>query len=67
LFAIWLGLSRQIVLPFFLFTLFTDYLGYPITALWLSIFAIVWASAGVALHYARRTLAQAQQQQRGEA
>ncbi|EGB15949.1 MATE efflux family protein [Pseudodesulfovibrio mercurii] len=56
LFAIWLGLSRQVVAPFLLFTLFTQLLGYPITALWLSIFAIVWTSAAVALWFAKRTI-----------
>jgi Na+-driven multidrug efflux pump len=56
LFAIWLGLSRQVVVPFILFSLFTQVLGYPITALWLSVFGIVWTSAAVALWYARKTI-----------
>jgi putative MATE family efflux protein len=56
MFAIWLGLARQVVIPFILFTLFTQVLGYPITALWLTIFAIVWVSAAVALWFARKTI-----------
>jgi Na+-driven multidrug efflux pump len=56
LFAIWLGLARQVVAPFILFTLFTQVLGYPITALWLTIFAIVWTSAMVALWFAGKTI-----------
>ena len=56
LFAIWLGLSRQVVAPLLLFTLFTQILDYPITALWFSIFAIVWTSAVIALWFARRTI-----------
>jgi putative MATE family efflux protein len=56
MFAIWLGLARQVVAPFILFTLFTQILGYPITALWLTIFAMVWTSAAVALWFAKRTI-----------
>ncbi|MCJ2166312.1 MULTISPECIES: MATE family efflux transporter [unclassified Pseudodesulfovibrio] len=56
LFAIWLGLSRQVAAPYILFTLFTRTLGYPITALWFSILGIVWISAGIAFWFARRTV-----------
>jgi putative MATE family efflux protein len=56
MFAIWLGLARQVVAPFILFTLFTQILGYPITALWLAIFAMVWTSAAVALWFAKKTI-----------
>ncbi|WP_207260832.1 MATE family efflux transporter [Desulfovibrio sp. Huiquan2017] len=56
MFAIWLGLARQVAAPFLLFTLFTQILGYPITALWLAIFGIVWTSAAVALWFAHRTI-----------
>ena len=61
LFAIWLGLSRQVAAPFLLFTLFTKFLGYPITSLWFSILAIVWISAGIAFWFARRTIKKFQQ------
>ncbi|MBG0791152.1 MAG: MATE family efflux transporter [Desulfovibrionaceae bacterium] len=55
-FAIWLGLSRQVAAPYLLFTLFTRHLGFGTLSLWLSIFAIVWTSAGVACWFTRRTI-----------
>jgi len=64
MFAIWLGLARQVVAPFLLFTLFTQILGYPITALWLAIFAIVWTSAAVALWFARKTIGEMEAQKK---
>ena len=60
LFAIWLGLSRQVAAPYILFTLFTRTLGYPITALWFSILGIVWVSAGIAFWFAHRTIKRVQ-------
>lgn len=56
MFAIWLGLGRQVVAPLCLFTLFTTILGFGTLSLWLSIAAIVWSAAAIALWYARRTL-----------
>eukprot|EP00831_Metopus_contortus_P053675 TRINITY_DN45091_c0_g1_i1.p2 TRINITY_DN45091_c0_g1~~TRINITY_DN45091_c0_g1_i1.p2 ORF type:complete len:346 (+),score=53.36 TRINITY_DN45091_c0_g1_i1:3-1040(+) len=56
LFALWLGVSRQVAAPYILFSLFTRTLGYPIAALWFSILGIVWVSAGIAFWFARRTL-----------
>ncbi|WFS62132.1 MATE family efflux transporter [Pseudodesulfovibrio thermohalotolerans] len=64
MFAIWLGLARQVVAPFLLFTLFTQILGYPITALWLAIFSIVWTSAAVALWFARKTIGEMESQKK---
>ena len=60
-FAIWLGISRQVVAPFVLFTLFTKYLGFGILSLWLSILVIVWSSAGVALWFSNKTIKALQQ------
>jgi len=56
LFAIWMGLARQVAAPFALFTLFTSVLGYGTISLWLSILAIVWISAGIAFWYAQRVI-----------
>ncbi|MBI9080542.1 MAG: MATE family efflux transporter [Pseudodesulfovibrio sp.] len=56
MFAILMGLSRQVVAPLLLFTLFTSFMGYGTISLWLSIAAIVWTSAGIAFWYARKVI-----------
>ena len=55
MFAIWMGISRQVLMPWALFTLFTS-MGYGTRSLWLSIAFIVWTSAIIAFWYAKRTL-----------
>jgi Na+-driven multidrug efflux pump len=57
LFAVGLGLFRQIIAPGLLFSLLIFRLKFGLTSLWWGIFAIVWISAGVALFWVRRTLA----------
>ncbi len=63
LFAIWLGLFRQIAAPLLIFPLATHVLGFGLTGLWWSIFAIVWCSALAArlicLRILRRAVASA--------
>lgn len=61
MFALWLGLLRQIVLPGLLFSLLIFQLHLGLTSLWWGIFGIVWCSAGIALLWARRTLAKEEQ------
>jgi len=56
LFAIWMGISRQVIAPWVLFTLFCTMLGYGTIALWLAIAGIVWTSAVVAFWYANKVL-----------
>lgn len=56
MFAIWIGLLRQVIAPWILFTLFIKVMGYGTISLWLSIAAIVWTSAIIAFFFARRTL-----------
>ncbi len=56
MFAIWMGLSRQIAAPWALFTLFTSVLGYGTIALWLSISVIVWSAAAISLWFASKTI-----------
>ncbi|MGL1861094.1 MAG: MATE family efflux transporter [Pseudodesulfovibrio sp.] len=55
-FAIWMGISRQVLAPWALFTLFTVVLGYGTISLWYAIAGIVWTSAIIAFWYARRTI-----------
>lgn len=59
-FAIWLGISRQVIAPFALFTLTTKILGYGTISLWLVILCVVWISAGVAFWFTRKTIKQVQ-------
>lgn len=65
LFAIWLGLFRQIAAPLAVFPLVTSVLGLGLTGLWWSIFAIVWCSALAArlicLRILRRAVKRAEQ------
>ncbi len=62
MFAIWMGLSRQVVAPWVLFTLFCTVLGLGTLALWLAIGVIVWTSAIVASWYANRIVKQVEKQ-----
>jgi len=60
MFAIWMGLSRQVAAPWLLFSLLVNGMGYGTLALWLSIAGIVWAAALTALWFVRRTLRRAE-------
>ncbi|MDD3312275.1 MATE family efflux transporter [Pseudodesulfovibrio sp.] len=60
LFAIWMGVSRQVAAPWLLFTLLVGRMGCGTLALWLSIAAIVWAAALVSFWFVRRVLRQAE-------
>jgi len=62
MFAIIIGLSRQVVAPLLLFTLFTTIMGYGIISLWFSIAAIVWLAAGIAFWFARKTIRKVENQ-----
>jgi putative MATE family efflux protein len=56
LFAVWLGLGRQVVLPVFLFELFTRVLGLGLPAIWWGIAGITWAAALFATAWVRRAM-----------
>ncbi len=56
MFAIWMGLFRQVAAPYALFTLFTVVMGYGTVSLWFAIAGIVWSSAMVAFWYARKVV-----------
>jgi len=61
-FAIIMGISRQVVAPLLLFTLFTTIMGYGTISLWLSIAGIVWTAAAIAFWYARKIIIKVEQQ-----
>jgi putative MATE family efflux protein len=56
LFAVWLGLARQVVLPVLLFEFFTRVLGLGLSAIWWGIAGIVWAAALFAASWVRRAM-----------
>ena len=59
MFALWIGLWRQIVAPAAVFWLLTRLLGVGLTGIWWGIFGINWSAAAVAWLYARRQLKKA--------
>lgn len=59
MFALWIGLWRQIVAPAALFWFLTRPLGFGLTSLWWGIFGINWSAAAVAWIYARRQMKKA--------
>ena len=56
MFALWIGLWRQIVAPAAVFWLLTRLLGIGLAGIWWGIFGITWSAAAVAWLYARRQL-----------
>ncbi len=56
LFAVWLGLARQVALPVLLFEFFTRVLGLGLPAVWWGIAGIVWAAALFAAAWVRRAM-----------
>jgi len=50
-YAIWLGLSRQVVAPVLVFYTTTVLLGFGLLGIWWGIFAITWTAALVTLFY----------------
>jgi MATE family, multidrug efflux pump len=56
MFALWLGLYRQIIAPAAVFFLLTEWLRWGLTGIWWGIFLVTWSAAGIALLFIRRTL-----------
>ena len=56
MFALWIGLWRQIVAPAAVFWLLTRLLGVGLTGIWWGIFGFNWSAAAVAWLYARRQI-----------
>jgi putative MATE family efflux protein len=59
MFAVWIGVYRQIIGAFFIFFVVRGLLDLGITSIWWSIFFLVWSSTVIALLYLRRTLSRA--------
>lgn len=62
MFALWIGLWRQIVAPVAVFWFLTHLLGVGMTGIWWGIFGITWSAAAMAWLYARRQLKKAGQE-----
>lgn len=56
MFAIWIGLWRQIVAPAAVMWVLVFTLGWGLWGVWWGIFAVTWSSAAVAFWWAKRTL-----------
>ena len=56
MFAIWIGLYRQLIAPFILFYILLKILDSGLTGIWWGIFSIAWSAALFTLFYTRRTL-----------
>ncbi len=56
MFAIWIGISRQLIIPVAVFSLLTRVLGVGLLGIWWGIFAITWSAALFTILYARRRL-----------
>jgi putative MATE family efflux protein len=56
LYAIWIGLYRQIAAPLLIFFGFVHLLGFGIVSVFWGIFAITWSAAFFTLWYSRRTI-----------
>lgn len=59
MFAVWIGLYRQIAAPFLFFWLATRILDFGLLGIWWGIFAITWSAAVLTLLYARSLLKKA--------
>jgi len=56
MFAVWIGLYRQIAAPFILFWTLTRIFDFGLLGIWWGIFAITWSAALLTLIYARSLL-----------
>ena len=56
MFAVWIGLARQIVAPLVLFYLVTQVFDWGLLGVWWGIFSITWSAALFSFLYARRVL-----------
>lgn len=56
MFAIYIGIFRQLAAPFALFYLLTGVLDYGVVSIWWGIFGITWTAALISLVYCRRVV-----------
>jgi len=56
MYAIWIGLCRQIIAPIIVFYFLTQILDFGLMAIWWGIFSVTWSAAVITFFYARRLL-----------
>lgn len=56
MYAIWIGLYRQIIAPIIVFYFFTQILDFGLMTIWWGIFSVTWSAAVITFFYARRLL-----------
>jgi Na+-driven multidrug efflux pump len=56
MYAIWIGLYRQIIAPIIVFYFLTQILDFGLMAIWWGIFSVTWSAAVITFFYARRLL-----------
>jgi putative MATE family efflux protein len=56
MYAIWIGLYRQIIAPIIVFYFLTQVLDFGLMAIWWGIFSVTWSAAVITFFYARRLL-----------
>ena len=56
MYAVWLGVSRQILAPMVVFYLLSEVLGWKLLGVWWGIFVITWGAAIFTLFYARHII-----------
>ncbi len=56
MFAVWIGLWRQLIAPLLILPLLSQAMGMGLAGVWWGIFGIVWSSALFTLWYAHRTI-----------
>lgn len=66
-FALWIGLGRQIAAPLLLFWLGTEVLGWGLTGIWWTILGITWSAAIVAVVVAQRQVSRLERAATGPA
>lgn len=59
-FALWIGLYRQIAGPFLVFHFLTTVLGWGIMGIWWGIFAVTWSAAAIVVIYVTWIITQLQ-------
>jgi len=56
MYAVWIGIFRQLVAPAILFTLLVNYFNTGIDGIWWGVFAVTWTAAIVTVFYSRYVL-----------
>ena len=56
MYAVWIGIYRQIVAPYAVFYLLAFHLDWKLQGIWWGVFLVTWSAAIVTLFYGKRVL-----------